>query len=337
MSDSNLPQPDHHRSPGRATASGGGQPARRSRRWLGGLLVLVGLLAVALAILLPRTRPPGSRPEASSPPPTRTASRPVGGLLYVAEGAHSGVDDVWVANPDGTSGRNLTPDRASDADPDWSPDGRRVVYASMPSRCQGPACHQDLYAIDRDGHNRVRLTNTPQDEHDPDWSPDGTRIAYTRWDQDRPSVWVMAADGSGQRPLANDPGMDPDWAPDGTQLLYLQVGSNRRPLYTIGADGSARQRLGNLTVVRTARWSPDGTRIALTMQDAVWIVSANGSGLQRIRQAAVYPSWSPDGRQLVFIAYGTSTTGPQLRRMDADGRNEAVLRRDQADSAPKLR
>ena len=341
MSDTHLPRPELHGSLGEAAAGAGGcRPPRRLRRWLGGLLTLLGLVAVALAIILPRlgTAPAGSRPGAASLPPTRAASRPVGGLLYVREGVHRGGYDVWVANPDGTSGRNLTSDRASDSEPDWSPDGRRVVYASTPSRCQGSGCQQDLYAINRDGRNRVRLTRTSLDESDPDWSPDGTRIAYTRWDEDRFTVWVMRADGSGQRQLTDDPGTDPDWAPDGKRLLYLHDGSGGRPLYTINADGSAPQRLGNVDVVRTARWSPDGTSIALTAHDAVWIVNADGTGLHRIRQSAAYPSWSPDGRQLVFIAYASAPTGePELRRMDTDGRNEAVLRRDQADSAPKLR
>jgi TolB protein len=261
------------------------------------------------------------------------ASQAVGGLLFVREGVQPGGYDVWVANPDGTRARDLTPDRASDAEPDWSPDGRRVVYAS----CLSAACHFDLYAVDRDGRRRVRLTSTPQDERNPDWSPDGARIAYTRSDGDRYRLWVMRADGSGQRQFTDDPGADPDWSPDGKRLLYLHLGSSNQPLYAINADGSARRRLGSVNVVRTARWSPDGSRIALTAHDAVWIGNADGSGLRRIRQSAVYPSWTPDGRHLVFIAYGSAATGPELHRMDTDGRNEVVLRRDQADSPPKLR
>ena len=340
MSETNLPRPDNHSSLGEAAIGGSGQPQRRRRRWLGGLLALAALLAVALAIILARldTTPSGGRLGGSTPPADKTAAQSVGGLLFVREGILPGSYDVWVANPDGTGQRDLTPDRASDADPDWSPDGRRVVYASTPSRCHGSACQSDLYIIDRDGNRRVRLTHTPQDEREPDWSPDGTRIAYTRWGDDDPRVWVMRADGSGQRQLSDDPGADPDWSPHGNRLLYLHVGSSNRPLYTINADGSARQRCGSLNVVRTARWSPDGTRIALTAHDAVWIVNADGSGLHRIRPSAAYPSWSPDGRHLVFVAYASAPSGaPELRRMDADGRNEVVLGRDQADDAPKLR
>jgi Tol biopolymer transport system component len=343
VSDTNLPQPEDHSSLSWAAAgAGSGQPRRRKRRWLGNLLALSGLTGVALAIILVRlgAGPLDGRPGATSLPPTSTSktSRPVGGLLYIREGSQPGNYDVWVANPDGTNGRNLTPDPASETEPDWSPDGRRVVYAAMPSRCQGSACQSDLYTIDREGSRRVRLTRTLQDETAPDWSPDGTRIAYTRRDGDRLTVWVMRADGSGQRPLSADPGTDPDWAPDGKRLLYLHDGSGGQSLYTINADGSARRRLGSLNLVRTARWSPDGTRIALTAHDAVWILNADGGGLRRIRQSGAYPSWSPNGRQLVFIAYASAATGtPELRRIDIEGRNEVVLRRDQADSAPKLR
>jgi Tol biopolymer transport system component len=173
-------------------------------------------------------------------------------------------------------------------------------------------------------------TRTPQDAGEADWSPDGTRIAYTSWTagsgdhgQQHPRIWVRRADGSGQRQLTDDPGFAPDWAPDGNRILY--IGGDYR-LYTINADGTSRRRIGNVGPIRSARWSPDGTRIALTMRDAIWIINADGSGLRRIRQSASDPSWTPDGRHLVFTAYGSGATPPELRRIDVDGRNEIALR-----------
>jgi dipeptidyl aminopeptidase/acylaminoacyl peptidase len=311
VSETNHPRPEDHRSRNEAIGIGSGQTQRRLRRWLGGLLVSAALLAVALTIIVPRldTAPAGGRLGDTTPPTQATASRSVGGLLYVRSGAPPTISDIWIANPDGTGQRDLTPDRAADAEPDWSPDGRRIVYASMPARCQKPGCQYDLYAIGRDGKSRIRLTKTPQDERDPDWSPDGSRIAYIRWGDDGPRVWAMRADGTGQRRLTDDPGLAPDWSPDGKRLLYLHVGISNRPLYTINADGSARQRLGNINVVRFARWSPDGTSIALSAHDAIWIVNADGGGLHRIRQSGAYPSWSPDSRHLLFVAYAASPAG----------------------------
>jgi len=273
---------------------------RRRRRWVGVLLVLAGLAAM-LAILLPRfgatptAGPPRGRPAAATPSTSDRAVLLPWGLLYEAPAAKGATSwDIWVTNPDGSGRRNLTRDRASDRDPDWSPDGRRIVYASSPSRCRGFGCQTDLYAIGRDGRHRRRLTSTPQDELDPDWSPDGGRIAYTRsveaggvFRARSPfRVWVMGADGTGRR----------------------------------------RQRLGNLNKVRSAAWSPDGTRIALVARDAVWVVNADGGGLRRIRQSASDAFWTPDGRHLVFTGYGSGATPPGLRRIDVDGRNEIALR-----------
>jgi Tol biopolymer transport system component len=308
---------------------------RRRRRWAGVLLTLAGL-AAALAILLPRFGatpaggPPGGRPVGTNPNTTDGDGQPAGGLLYVRG------DDVLVANPDGTGRRNLTADPAPDTSPDWSPDGRRIVYASRPPGCQSVACLADLYVIGRDGKGRVRLTSTPQHETAPDWSPDGGRIAYTRYDQDQPGLWVMAADGSDQRQLTDGAGSTPaDWSPDGTRILY--GGSDNR-LYSITADGTGRRRLSGIGPVRGARWSPDGTRIALTMQDAVWILNADGGGLRRL-QHGWYPAWSPDGRHLVFLAvsFASVRTGElQIRRMDTDGRNQVVLIRNHEEDEPKL-
>jgi Tol biopolymer transport system component len=331
VSDTNLPRPEQHRSRGGATSAGGGRPPRRLRHWLGGLLVLAGLVAV-LAVLLARSAttptggPPAGPPATAPPNSTGAAALPAEALLWAATGTSKGTTrtwDIWVANPDGTGRRNLTRDAAEDSDPAWSPDRRRIVYASSPSPCQGSGCQQDLYAIGRDGRGRVRLTSTPQDELTPDWSPDGTRIAYTRSDEGDSGIWVMGADGSGQRQLTDDPGFTPDWAPDATRILY--IGGDYR-LHTINADGSGRRRIGNVGPIRSARWSPDGARIALSMRDAIWIVNADGSGLHKIRQSAADPFWTPDGRHLVFAAYGSGSSGPELHQIDIDGRNEVALR-----------
>jgi dipeptidyl aminopeptidase/acylaminoacyl peptidase len=320
-----APAPWRPAGPGRAAGRRAGHPAAPVRRH-----------ATSRPARRPAGRPAPATPSSSSD----EAALPPGGLLYAATTAATGTPtwDIWVANPDGTGRRDLTRDAAEDADPAWSPDRRRIVYASTPARCRGSACQSDLYAIGRDGRHRLRLTSTPQEERESAWSPDGTRIAYTRSDAGHSTVWVMRADGGGQRRLTDDPGFAPDWAPDGRRLLYLRMARNggNPGLYTIHADGSARRRVGDAHVwARSARWSPDGTRIALSKQDAIWVVNADGSGLRRIRQSAADPWWTPDGRHLLFTAYAAAPTGePELRRIDLDGRNEVVLGRDQPDSTP---
>jgi dipeptidyl aminopeptidase/acylaminoacyl peptidase len=173
-----------------AARTGDDRPGRRRcRRWAGVLLVLAGLATVLATLLArlggpPAGGPPAGRPHTAGPGASGGAALPAGGLLYAAPAGKGATSwDVWAANPDGTGRRNLTRDAASDTDPAWSPDGRRIVYASRPPGCQAAGCQQDLYAIGRDGTGRVHLTSTPQHEGAPDWSPDGGRIAYTRRDQ----------------------------------------------------------------------------------------------------------------------------------------------------------
>lgn len=87
-----------------------------------------------------------------------------------------------------------------DGMPDFSPDGRRIVYSSNRDQ-QG-----EIYVMNRDGSRQRRLTRTPGDDFTPRFSRDGRQIAFTALPG---SVMVMNADGSGLRRLTA--GTDPDW------------------------------------------------------------------------------------------------------------------------------
>src|SRR5919109_4079835 len=59
----------------------------------------------------------------------------------------------------------------------------------------------DVWAIDADGTHLTRLTHSAWPEFDPSWSPDGTQIAFRSEPGGEPEIWVMHADGTGQRRL----------------------------------------------------------------------------------------------------------------------------------------
>lgn len=79
--------------------------------------------------------------------------------------------------------------------PAWSPSGGRIAFAAA----------GDLYSIRPDGSGLTILTDTPIAESGPAWSPDGRHIAYERDRERSPHLWVMNADGSGQRQLLEKP------------------------------------------------------------------------------------------------------------------------------------
>jgi TolB protein len=106
-----------------------------------------------------------------------------------------------VQSEDGTVSSLITHD-ARDTSPAWSPDGQRVAF----TRRQHD--HWEVYVVDADGRNLRRLTDTPKqpdgtlgDSAAPAWSPDGQSLAFLTDRNGKWDIWIMQADGSGQKPM----------------------------------------------------------------------------------------------------------------------------------------
>jgi hypothetical protein len=99
------------------------------------------------------------------------------------------------------------------------------------------------------------------------WSPDGGKIIYSHGEYENYPVhtylYIMNADGSGQRPLTDLTGESwhPNWSPDGTKIVFIY--SYLEDVYTVGPDGTNPRRLTDSTAENMYPvWSPDGTKIA---------------------------------------------------------------------------
>jgi Tol biopolymer transport system component len=126
----------------------------------------------------------------------------------------------------------------SEIAPEFSPNGRRMVYAYDADDDEvgspGESEQTDVWVARGDGSRHRRLTRTTRlIENDATWSPDGQTIAFSRgsssasrwWiPQGRGSIWLMRPDGSRKRRLTQ-PGyldLDPAWSPDGTRLAFTR-------------------------------------------------------------------------------------------------------------------
>ena len=156
----------------------------------------------------------------------------------------------------------------------------------------------------------------PPEVRAPVWSPDGRRIAFTSRRDGNSEVYVVNADGSGQRRLTRNFAGDfgPTWSPDGQKIAFERRGdaqSSVGALYVVNADGSGQRRLTRRG--SDPAWSPDGRTIAFMWRFHIYVMNADGTehrALMRLwngKRASL--AWSPDGRKLAFLATGVTPLG----------------------------
>jgi Tol biopolymer transport system component len=245
--------------------------------------------------------------------------------------------DIYAMNADGSGQRNLTRNVASDGNPVWSPDGRRIAFVSYR---HGPELSRkaDVYVMNADGTGQRRLTTNPAGDVAPAWSPDGKTIAFQSYHGRHWDVHVMNADGTGNRNLTRNRAQDlsPAWSPDGQKIAFIRTGNTTErhdravELYVMNADGSGQRRLTRIAGQSAPpAWSPDGRKLVFVAQRGqfpqIAVMNADGSGLRTLTRRAqnVAPGWWPDGRTIAFIS--TRDGRPAIYVMNADGSGQRRL------------
>ena len=244
-----------------------------------------------------------------------------------AEGGSGGAAGIYVLDVVSMETTRLT--RCSDpcwsqTEPDWSPDGTRIAYTQHTQGVCTAAAGFDgrcgIFIVDVDGSAPAELpTGFLTDPVDPSWSPDGLDIAFTarsgavvtaRQDSEW-SVYRVKTDGSaGPVPLTT---MDrflaapaqPAWSPDGSTIAFVvtHAPAYYNELWTMAPDGSDLTFVadlgcctgGGLDNDPSPEWSPDGTRIAVTVESShLGILDRDGNEVAALGESWwAYPSWRP--------------------------------------------
>jgi Tol biopolymer transport system component len=153
--------------------------------------------------------------------------------------------DIFVVSADGGTPRSLTDNTAEDRYPAWSPDGLWIAFASDNTQ---PGT-LEVWRMNPEGTDLKQLTDNQNSSFAPAWSPDGESIAFVSDRRLNNDLYLMTANGDGERALlpvrdvAADE-LDPAWSADGKWIAFS---SDRESavfdLYAIRPDGSELQRI----------------------------------------------------------------------------------------------
>lgn len=259
---------------------------------LGGAAALLVLFFVINSVIsIFQKNVPASETQTSN-----SVTSPKDERLLAFTSQQDGNDEIYTVRADGSEMTNLTNNPAYDANPFWSPDGKRIAFQSDRN---SPGLYSQIFLMDADGANVAPLT-TNTDER--------------------------------QLPLNINGKLNP-WSPDGSKLLYLRKGLSENEWMLEYIDihsGWITSLASGRLSFSSVSWSPDGKHISFmintssdpdTFAPQVYIVNADGTDLMTVSGLLPdnetvelnftwnSPTWSKDGRSFFFPASNVPVSG----------------------------
>jgi Tol biopolymer transport system component len=316
-----------------ARRPGHGPPAPgRSRLAIAALALMAGVGVLVLARAFLDSGPEPSRPIPPTGPPSVPPLKENGRIAFTRIDPDTVVEGqppmaaLYTVNLDGTGLTRLT-EVPSHTDSAWSPDGSMIAF--MDGDTGG------ISVMDADGTRIRPLTSCDKPgfctvDSSPSWAPDGNRIAFFGIRDADEGIYSVAPDGTDLTVILSGfvPDGGPVWSPAGQEIAVS--GSFLDSEHHVGPSRIHIVDAQTGDVVRSFRpkgrdpsgvaWSPDGNWLAFRLggpggrvQDAaIYLVRPDGSDLQLLTSWSCpsttcsphQPTWSPDGRQIVFTGGG---------------------------------
>jgi Tol biopolymer transport system component/DNA-binding winged helix-turn-helix (wHTH) protein len=156
---------------------------------------------------------------------------------------------LYTMDADGGHLEEVVEEQRSEADPDWSPDGRTVVFGRLPDLMAEASRPKAIYEVDL---ATKALTKLPGSDglFSPRWSADGRFIAALSIDQRKLLLYDVAAQS--WRVLAEQNIADPSWSHDDSAIYFHDFAGADQPIYRVAVRGGEVERVADLHDLRSA-------------------------------------------------------------------------------------
>ena len=256
-------------------------------------------------------------------------------IIYVAESGpkNQRIKKLAIMDQDGASTKYLTLGNELVLTPRFNPTNQMVTYLSyfrnMPR----------VYLLDIETGVQEVVGNFPGMTFAPRFSPDGKKIIMSFAEDGNSDIYTMDLESRVVERITNHSSIDtsPSFSPDGKYICFNSDRSGLQQIYVMRSDGSNVKRITfGEGIYGTPVWSPRGDLIAFTKvrkgRFYIGVMRTDGSG-ERLLTENFYqeaPSWSPNGRVLVFYRETKSGSkgegfSAKLWSIDITGYNERKL------------
>jgi len=256
-------------------------------------------------------------------------------IIYVAEEGPKTrrIKKLAIMDQDGANNKFLTLGNELVLTPRFNPTSQMVTYLSYFKNLPR------VYLLDIETGMQEVVGDFPGMTFAPRFSPDGKKIIMSFAKDGNSDIYTMDLENRIVEKITNHPSIDtsPSYSPDGKFISFNSDRSGYQQIYVMKSDGSGVKRISfGRGLYGTPVWSPRGDLIAFTKLHKgkfyIGVMRTDGSG-ERLLTENFYqeaPSWSPNGRVLIF--YRETETddkgegfSAKLWSIDLTGYNERLV------------